>query len=169
MQDGGKKNKAQDKLVEKKENDMSWPVDAGDVEKAEKMSFAWKVHPFTRNRLHAAFSIVVLAVCAFLSYALTQSFFMSVMAVVLLFVSLIQFFVPTYYEIDSEKVTIKLLFKKREEKLSKFKKFFKDQNGVFLSAEPDSKMLDQFRGLFLIAGETDKNEIIRVLKGVFEK
>ncbi|HNY11483.1 MAG TPA: hypothetical protein PKK26_07845 [Candidatus Wallbacteria bacterium] len=133
-----------------------------------KNEYSWKVHPFSENRYKAIFVIIVFIAFAKLSYDFTDSFFMAIFGLLLLFMSLRQFFLPTVYTIDSEKIVIKNLFGPRIEKLSKFHKFFKDKNGIFLSAEPDSKVLDQFRGLFLLAGAADKEAVIEILKGVFK-
>lgn len=131
--------------------------------------YCWKVHPMAASPYKTGLVFLVLASCGILAYDFTASYFMSFIAVSLLTGSLIQFFAPTYYRIDHEKVEIKILFKTRTEPLSKYKKFFADNNGIFLSSEPDSKMLDQFRGLFLLAGPGDREKISSLLKGVFEK
>ena len=136
---------------------------------AEGVFYSWKVHPMAKSPAKTALVFLVCAACGILSYEYTQSGFMSTVAVLLLAGSLIQFFAPTHYRVDREKVEIKLLFKTRTEPLSKFKKFILDDNGVFLSSEPDSKVLDQFRGLFLLAGPGDREKIAEVLKGVFDK
>lgn len=122
-----------------------------------------------KSPARTALVFLVCATCAALAYEYTQSVFMSAVAVILLTGSLIQFFAPTYYRLDREKVEIKILFKTRTEPLSKFKKMVLDNNGVFLSSEPESRVLDQFRGLFLLAGPDDREKISQLLKGVFEK
>ncbi len=130
--------------------------------------YRWKVHPAAVSPLKTISVLIVTAACAVLSYQFTGSLFMSAMAVILLCGSLIQFFAPTYYTLDDKKVEIKILFKTRTEPLSKFKKYIKDDNGIFLSSEPESKILDQFRGLFLLAGPEEREAIINILKGVFD-
>lgn len=133
-----------------------------------KNEYSWKVHPFLENRYKVIFVIIVFMAFARLSYDFTESFGMALLGLILLFAALRQFFLPTVYTLDSEKVVIKSIFGSRTEKLSRFRKFFRDKNGVFLSAEPESKVLDQFRGLFLLAGAADKDAIIEILKGVFK-
>lgn len=133
-----------------------------------KNEYSWKVHPFLESRYKVIFVIIVFMAFAKLSYDFTDSFFMALFGLLLLFMALREFFLPTVYTMDHEKIVIKTLFGSRVEKLSKFRKFFKDKNGIFLSAEPDSKVLDQFRGLFILTGAADKEAVIEILKGVFK-
>jgi len=131
--------------------------------------YSWKVHPIANSPFKAILTLIAVAACGGAAFEFTDSCFMSVLAVSLLCGSLIQFFAPTDYKIDREKVEIKILFKTRIEPLSKFKKFIADDNGIFLSSEPESKVLDQFRGLFLLAGPDEREKIAGILRGVFEK
>ncbi len=133
-----------------------------------KNEYSWKVHPFSENRYKVIFVIIVFMAFAKLSYDFTGSFGMALLGLALLFASLRQFFFQTVYTLDNEKIVIKSVFGSRTEKLSRYRKFFRDKNGIFLSAEPDSKVLDQFRGLFLLAGAADKEAIIEILKGVYK-
>ena len=139
------------------------------MDDSESSFYCWKVHPIANNPFRALLTLIVVPACGVLAYKYTDSYFMSAVAVSLLCGSLINFFVPTTYKIDREKVEIKILYKTRIEPLSKFKKFITDDNGIFLSSEPESKVLDQFRGLFLLAGPDDREKIAKILKGVFEK
>lgn len=129
--------------------------------------YSWTVHPFAEKPYATIFVIIVFAAFAKISYDFTGSFGMAAFGLVLLFASLAQFFFPTRYQVTREAVRIKILFYSREEKLSKFRKFHVDRNGIFLSSEPESKVLDQFRGLFLIARGEHREKAAAVLRGVF--
>jgi len=131
--------------------------------------YSWTVHPFAEKPFRTVFVIIVFAAFAKISYDFTASFAMAFFGLILLFFSLTQFFFPTYYMLNREMVRIKVLFYKREEKLSRFKKFFIDKNGIFLSSEPESKVLDQFRGLFLIAKGEQKEKAAALLRDVFSR
>lgn len=127
--------------------------------------YEWKVHPIKDNIAKAIFATIYCVIFVVLAYFYSESLILTVVITVLLLGSLKQFFLPTYYKIDlvNDEITIKILFLKRQEKISKYKKIYLDKNGVFLSAQPDSKFLDQFRGLFLITNN-NKEEIYNLLK-----
>ena len=112
-------------------------------------------------------TIFVLAVfTAFisLSYDLTGSFGISLVGLLLLTAYLKEFFLPLNYSLTRTDIEIKSLFMKRQEPLSKYRKFWIEKNGIFLSTDPNSKVLDQFRGLLLLCNKEQKEKLSEILK-----
>lgn len=77
--------------------------------------------------------------------------------------SLSPFFLPTYYELDNEKVKVKFFFNTKEKEWNMFKSFYVDKNGVLLSPFEKPSRLENFRGLYVRFNQ-NKEEVVDFVK-----
>ena len=126
--------------------------------------YSWRRHLMTEYPLKTIFVFAVFTAFISLSYDLTGSFGLSIVGLLLLTAYLKEFFLPLNYSLTKNHIEIKSLFMKRTEPLSKYRKFWVEKNGIFLSTDPNSKVLDQFRGLLLLCNKEQKIKISEILK-----
>lgn len=73
----------------------------------------------------------------------------TIIAVILLSITLKRYYLPTFYTLTQETVEIKFLFGKKMIKWHCFRNFYIHKIGVFLSPFEKPSYLDPFRGVFL--------------------
>jgi hypothetical protein len=86
--------------------------------------------------------------------------------IILVFISLLPYFISTKYELYDEKITIYYAFMKIERKWDDFGCFYSDKRGIMLSTFKTPRRLDSFRGQSLrySATKSEKAELLILLK-----
>jgi len=128
----------------------------------------WSIHPVKRSIKISIFVIFFLLVVWFLVYLTTFSLFLTIVSVVIMLGSLSPFFLPTYYELNNEKIKVKFFFNTKEKEWDMFRSFYVDKNGVLLSPFEKPSRLENFRGLYVRFNQ-NKDEVVDFVKSKIEK
>jgi len=129
----------------------------------EPLLLSWSTHPAKGRPLVTTLVILFLIVLAVLVYLLTYSAIFTVIAILILYGSLTQYFTKTTYEFTDTKVRVKYVVNKIEKEWAQYRSYYVDKNGVLLSPFPSPSRLENFRGLFIrFAGNKDQvMEVVR--------
>jgi hypothetical protein len=129
----------------------------------EPLLLSWSTHPAKVRPLVTALVTLFLIVLAVLVYLLTYSAIFTVIAALILYGSLTQYFTKTTYEFTDTRVRVKYVVNKIEKEWAQYRSYYADKNGVLLSPFPGPSRLENFRGLFIrFAGNKDQvMEIVR--------
>ena len=129
----------------------------------EPLLLSWSTHPAKARPLVTSLVILFLIVLAVLVYLLTYSAIFTVIAALILYGSLTQYFTKTTYEFTDTKIRVKYVVNKIEKDWAQYRSYYVDKNGVLLSPFPSPSRLENFRGLFIrFAGNKDQvMEIVR--------
>jgi hypothetical protein len=119
----------------------------------------WSTHPVKRSAKTSILVILFLLVIWFLVYFTTFNLFLTILSVVIMLGSLSPFFLPTYYELDNQKIKVKFFFNTREKEWNMFRSFYVDKNGVLLSPFERPSRLENFRGLYVRFNQ-NKDEVV---------
>jgi hypothetical protein len=130
---------------------------------SDEVVMRWSAHPVKRNTKVSILVILFLFVIWFLVYLITFSPLLTILSVVIMLGSLSPFFLPTYYELDDEKIKVKFFFNTKEKKWSMFRSFYVDKNGVLLSPFERPSRLENFRGLYVRFNQ-NKDEVVDFVK-----
>ena len=128
------------------------------------MGFSWSVHPIKKDIRKTTFLFVFIVLIALLVYFSFNNLYFSVLAVLLLVVSVRQFFVRTHYTLNAEGVEVRSLGTSRKRPWNYFRSFYVDNNGVLLSPFEGKSRLENFRGVYLLLPEKNRQEILDFIK-----
>jgi hypothetical protein len=129
----------------------------------EPLLLSWSTHPAKARPLVTALVIAFLIVLAVLVYLLTYSAVFTVIAVLVLYGSLTQYFTNTTYEFTDTKVRVKYVVNKIEKDWTQYRSYYADKNGVLLSPFPGPSRLENFRGLFIRFGG-NKDQVMEIVR-----
>ncbi|MCD6217351.1 hypothetical protein J7L05_05780 [bacterium] len=133
----------------------------------EKMEISWKAHPLVDDfpkSIGAIFLVIVFSIAFGYFFASPG---IGGLSFIILFLATLTYFVPVYYHIDEQKLTIKFLFLKTIRPLRKFKNYYHNSTGVNLSTFSAPSRLDAFRGNYLRFNH-NQNEVLEFLKNVIQ-
>ncbi|MCK4426922.1 MAG: hypothetical protein KAW16_00405 [candidate division Zixibacteria bacterium] len=130
---------------------------------SDEVVMRWSAHPVKRNTKVSILVILFLFVIWFLVYLTTFSPLLTILSVVIMLGSLSPFFLPTYYELDDEKIKVKFFFNTKEKEWSMFRSFYVDKNGVLLSPFERPSRLENFRGLY-VRFDQNKDDVLDFVK-----
>ena len=129
---------------------------------SSRTSLVWGVHP-ARDRVGATcFAAAVVAAMSWLSAAMMQSVWWGALAVVVLFVALRRFFLPSQFRIDAEGITARNSLSRQRYHWSQICRFSCDRRGGYLSTRSRSSVLDIFRGMHLLFGEDRETVVAQI-------
>jgi len=120
-----------------------------------------------RKRTSFLVMLCLLAVWASV-YLTTFSITMTVISVVILLGALGPFFLPTDYELTSDKVRVRFLFSQREKDWSFYRSFYVDKNGILLSPFEQPSRLENFRGIYIRFGR-NKDQVVKFVSSKIGK
>lgn len=123
----------------------------------------WSTHPVKKRALISVLVVAFLFLVWSVVYLTTSSLFLTVLSVVIMLVSLSSFFLPTYYELDQDKISIRYFFSRREREWSAFRSFYVDRNGVLLSPFQKPSRLENFRGIY-VRFNRNKDQVVDFVK-----
>lgn len=123
----------------------------------------WSTHPVKRSAKISILIILFLLVIWLLVYLTTLNLFLTVLSVVIMLGSLSAFFLPTYYELDDQKIKVKFFFNTKEKEWNMFRSFYVDKNGVLLSPFEKPSRLENFRGLYVRFNQ-NKDEVMNFVE-----
>lgn len=129
------------------------------VAMSDEIALKWSTHPIKRSTKVSILVILSLFVVWSLVYLTTFSLLLTILSVVIMLGSLSPFFLPTYYELDDEKIKVKFFFNTKEKEWSMFRSFYVDKSGVLLSPFEKPSRLENFRGLYVRFNQ-NKDEVV---------
>ena len=127
------------------------------------MVLKWSTHPIKKKTFISVLVVAFLFLVWSVVYLTTSSLFLTGLSVVIMLVSLSSFFLPTYYELDQDKIRIRYVFTRREREWSAFRSFYVDKNGVLLSPFQKPSRLENFRGIY-IRFDRNKDQVVDFVK-----
>jgi len=119
----------------------------------------WTVHIARRDPLKAAAVFIFISALSLFSGLVLSSVFFSFFAFAVLLISLMSYFFPVYYRLDTEGVGIRILFHRRQRPWADFKRWETDGKSIKLMTMKTRSRLENYRG-WLIHTEADKREKI---------
>ena len=124
---------------------------------------AWTSQPAkARPRVAIAVGVFIVAL-VYLSYVLTESPLFAVVAALILWGSLSQFYLRTTFEFTEQKVKVKYVVNKIEKDWSQYRSYYVDKNGVLLSPFIRPSRLENFRGIY-IRFANNRDEVVAIVK-----
>jgi hypothetical protein len=130
---------------------------------AEPLLLSWSTHPAKARPLVTTSVILFLIVLAVLVYLLTYSAIFTVIAALILYGSLTQYFTKTTYEFTETRVRVKYVVNKIEKEWAQYRSYYVDKNGVLLSPFAGPSRLENFRGLF-IRFARNKDQVMEIVR-----
>jgi hypothetical protein len=132
------------------------------------MTISWQAHKAKetpKKTLFVLIFIIVFAVFLIIFYGL----FWALLALIILFLSLNAYFLPTTYTLTDNGIIIdKKLFSNKLE-WSRFRKYYMTTNGIVLSPFTQKSFLDNFRGVHLLLPKQHSEEIVIFIKNKLDK
>lgn len=123
----------------------------------------WETLPARNRPLVAVLVGIFILVLGWLVYYWTESWFFVVIAILILWGSLSQFYVRTRFTFTEHKVKVKYIVNKIAKDWSQYRSYYEDKNGVLLSPFLRPSRLENFRGLYVrFAGNRD--EVMKIVK-----
>ena len=118
----------------------------------------WVCHPIkSRSVLLTVGLVLFLTILVALTYHWTESTLFAVIAALILWGSVSQYFLPVSFRLTDRTVTVKYTTHKIEKAWNLFRSYYVDRNGVLLSPFGRPSRLETFRGLYVrFAGNKDQ-------------
>jgi len=111
---------------------------------------AWTCHPMKRKPLAAAIATALIILIGVLVYLSTESRMFTVLALVILLLSLAKFYFPTEYRLSDRRIIVKTTTHTLVKEWPLYRSCWPDKNGILLSPFVEQSRLENFRGLFLL-------------------
>lgn len=134
----------------------------------DRILLKWTTHPLKRRPLAAVLVTLFIFVIAALVFSMTTSKGFTVLALVVLFMSLAKFYLPTRFMLTEKFVVIKTTTQKIEKKWSEYRSCYPDKNGVLLSPFLEPSRLENFRGIYLIF-DNNNDQVTGLVKDMIAK
>ncbi len=123
----------------------------------------WRVHP-ARERVKATlFAAVAILTIAAVIYVSFQSAGWSMIALLVLVMSLNRFFFSSRFTIDTEGITARYPLRRQRYDWENVRRFIHDRSGGYISTRRGASRLDTFRGMHLLFGDHHET-VIRKIK-----
>jgi hypothetical protein len=128
----------------------------------------WRSHPFVKKRF-TSFLVIFCLVAVWVSvYLTTYSTIMTGVSVFILLGALSPFFLPTDYELTSDKVRVRFFLSQKEKDWSSYRSFYVDKNGILLSPFERPSRLENFRGIY-IRFDRNKDQVAKFVSSKIKK
>lgn len=111
---------------------------------------AWTCHPVKRSPWKSAAVSCLILFFAILVWIGTESRFFTSLSIVILFLSLSKFYLPTGYKLTEKKIYVKTLTQTLAKEWKLYRSWYPDKNGILLSTFAQPSRLENFRGLYLL-------------------
>jgi len=128
----------------------------------------WRSHPLMRKKLTSLLVVLCLLGVWVSVYFTTLSLTMTLVSILILLGALCPFFLPTDYELTSDKVKVRFFFSQKEKEWSFYRSFYVDKNGVLLSPFERPSRLENFRGIY-IRFDRNKDQVVKFVSSKVNK
>ena len=122
----------------------------------------WSVLPAKKSR-KKTLGLLIFLVGFLTAVYFYYGLFPSLLALLLLGLSLLPYFLRTEYELNEDGIFVKKPYSKIKKEWSHFRSFYPDKNGVLLSPFSKPSRLENFRGVYILLGN-NRNEILEFIK-----
>jgi hypothetical protein len=117
----------------------------------------WVCHPVRRRPLVSVAVTAFIVLVGVVVYLASSSNAITVLALVVLLVSLAKFYFPTVYQLNEKGVIVKTTTQKIFKEWSMYRSCYPDKNGILLSPFARPTRLENFRGLYVMfAGNAEQ-------------
>ena len=119
----------------------------------EPIEYEWRAFPAREQPGRAVLGAVLVLLLAGAAGLMGQSPFWAGVAVIILFVALNRFFMPSRFIVTDEGIRAQYPLSQRFIRWADVRRFASDANGGFLSTRASASMLDSIKGMHLMFGE----------------
>ena len=129
----------------------------------EKNRFEWVSHPVKESwkmNIIAFIGIIIMLLGGFIWLYIWGIG----LALLIILITLLQYFIPTIYIIDEDGIRVKYLFQDKKYKWSHFKSYYIDNKGILLSPFAKPTRLENYRGLYVRYGKEKERVIAEIEK-----
>ena len=126
---------------------------------------SWVSHPAREKPVKLGLVLGITTVFCVIFWFLAGPFWVGITLVVV-FLSLYSFWVPTTYTLDHEGIEVRRFLYKRRFEWSRFRRWELDENGIFLGTFSNPSRLDPWRGLYLLGANKHPEAVEMVSKAV---
>lgn len=134
------------------------------IREGEKILLVIYEHPFIDNSLKSFFAVLLIICACILSYLILPNPLTFVFVFLFFIITNTSFFMPSRYTLTEDKLVMDRIIYRKSYVWTRFRSFFIDKNGVYLSPYSDLRKFDCFRGVFLIMGSKNKSLIKPILE-----
>lgn len=92
-----------------------------------------------------------------------------IFAAAILMLSMSKYLLPTYYEFNHSELVVRHLGLAHRRPWQQFKTFEECSTGVFLSPFARRSVLENFRGLYVLFGPRNRNEVMAFVRTILQK
>jgi len=111
----------------------------------------WISHPARENPVKLGMVITITTLFLIFFWFVAGPWW-CILTVIVVFLSLYPFWVPTKYALDQEGIEVSRFLYRRKFPWSRFRRYEVDSGGIFLGTFRKPSRLDPFRGLYLVGG-----------------
>lgn len=124
----------------------------------------WTAHPAKERPRDVALVVAVVSLTAGAVLMSLQSLFLTGLAVVILIVAVAPFLFPTRYVITDVDVSERRLWVYKSRQWKDLRRIQAGQGAVLVSPFASPSWMDRYRGLILMYGDNDRDELVRLIE-----
>mgnify|MGYP001160733177 CR=1 FL=1 len=127
---------------------------------------AWTAQPFLRRRTRGWLTLAAILGIGLMAGMLTQAAHWALFSMLVLFLSLESFYLPTHYELHRDRVGVRKVFSKSGYPWTNFRRIYEDRHGLTLSPYRRRAFLEPYRSQRLLfdGGDAERiKEMVRAL------
>jgi hypothetical protein len=121
-----------------------------------------------RSPLRAITAVLFVALVAWTLQTWLHAGYFTVLAVLLVWGQVASFFLPTYYTLTDDTVTVRGIVSTREKPWTDFQSYLIDREGILLSPFAERSRLERFRGLSL-QFHGNRESVVAFVEGAMER
>jgi|GEM_PF-1085269 len=124
---------------------------------------SWKIHMAKRNPTRAVAVLILIFICAYFIHFTMEDLFFTIVALFVLLIMVLPYYLPTSFILTDEGVEKNMLFSKQKRSWSEFSRYSVEKNVIKLFTMKKESRLDNYRSLLIICNK-NKDEVIAVVK-----
>ena len=127
-------------------------------------SVEWTAHPAKERPRDVALVLCVFCLTMAATLIAFQSLFLTGLAAVILTLGISSFLLPTTYSLSEWGVEAKGMVRKRARGWSELRRYEIGKEAVLVSPFAKKTRLDRYRGMVLLLGNADRDQVVRMLE-----
>jgi len=116
-----------------------------------------------RNPTRAVAVLILIFICAYFIHFTMEDLFFTIVALFVLLIMVLPYYLPTSFILTDEGVEKNMLFSKQKRSWSEFSRYSVEKNVIKLFTMKKESRLDNYRSLLIICNK-NKDEVIAVVK-----
>jgi len=133
------------------------------MENNEKILLSWKIHMAKRNPAKAVSVLILILICAYFIHFTMEDFFFTVVAVFVLLIMVLPYYLPTTFVLTENGITKKMLLSKQNRSWKEFNRYDLEKNIIKLYTMKKKSRLDNYRSFLLICNK-NKDEVLTIVE-----